>query len=274
MLIVDSQVHIWENRSPKHPWKPGRHIEGPLRSGDLLKKMDEAGVTRAVLVPPSWDGGRPNECALAAAQQHPDRFAVMGRLDIESPASRGALGRVRDQRGMLGLRLSFSSPGWAKRIEAGELDWFWQEAEQVQLPLMIMANHGMVHLIGAAAQRHPGLRIALCHLALPGKQMDDAAFIELDKLLAVARFPNINVKISSLPGYSSEPYPYRNLHPYLRRVYDAFGPRRIFWGTDFSRLPCSYRQAITMITEEISWLSASDQEWIMGRALCDWLGWA
>jgi L-fuconolactonase len=39
------------------------------------------------------------------------------------------------------------------------------------------------------------------------------------------------------------------------------------------RLPCSYRQAITMFTEELPWLSASDKELIMGRGVCEWLGW-
>ena len=63
------------------------------------------------------------------------------------------------------------------------------------------------------------------------------------------------------------------MHPYLRRVFDAFGPRRMFWGTDLTRLPCTYRQAITLFTEELPWLSADDQEWVMGRGPCDWLGW-
>jgi hypothetical protein len=60
---------------------------------------------------------------------------------------------------------------------------------------------------------------------------------------------------------------------HLRRVFDAFGPRRTFWGTDLTRLPCTYRQAITLFTEELPWLSAGDQEWVMGRGICDWLGW-
>ena len=31
------------------------------------------------------------------------------------------------------------------------------------------------------------------------------------------------------------------LHPQLRKVYDAFGPKRMFWGSDISRLPSTYR---------------------------------
>ena len=95
----------------------------------------------------------------------------------------------------------------------------------------------------------------------------------MDAMLPLAKYPNVAVKASALPCYISDSYPYRRLHPYIRRVYDAFGPRRMFWGTDFSRLPCSYRQAITLFTEEIPWFTAEDKEWIMGRGLCEWIGW-
>jgi hypothetical protein len=29
-----------------------------------------------------------------------------------------------------------------------------------------------------------------------------------------------------------------------------------------------------MFTDEMPWLSGEDKKWIMGRALCEWLGWA
>ena len=80
-------------------------------------------------------------------------------------------------------------------------------------------------------------------------------------------------KASCVAHFTADAYPYRRLHPYLRRVHDAFGPRRMFWGSDLSRLPCTYRQGITMFTEEMPWLSAADLEWIMGRGLCEWIGW-
>ena len=71
----------------------------------------------------------------------------------------------------------------------------------------------------------------------------------------------------------SEPYPFRDVHSHVRRVHDAFGPRRMFWGTDWTRLPCPWRQAVTLFTEELPWLPAADLTWVMGRGVCEWLGW-
>jgi predicted TIM-barrel fold metal-dependent hydrolase len=69
------------------------------------------------------------------------------------------------------------------------------------------------------------------------------------------------------------PYPFRDLHPHIRRVYDSFGPERMFWGTDWTRLPCPWRQAVTLFTEELPWLTDDDKRWIMGRGVCEWIGW-
>lgn len=275
MLIADSQVHIWGPNTPERPWKTGPvkpHREVPLEADELARLMDEAGVNRAILVPPSWDGGR-NDLALSAARRDPGRYAVMGRLDTSAPDARGRIATWRGQPGMLGLRCSFNRGEWAPVIAEGGLDWLWQESEKAGVPIMLMMTHAMMDLVDRIAERHPGLKLALCHLSLNSSKRDEEAFRDLDKLLALARRPNVSVKVSALPAYTTDAYPYRRLHPHLRRVYDAYGPRRMFWGTDLARLPCTYRQAVSMFTEEIPWLAGTDKEWIMGRALCEWLGW-
>lgn len=275
MFIADAQVHIWAADTLERPWRDGPvkpHRATPFGAEELLREMDAAGVARAILVPPSWESDR-NDVVLAAAQRWPERFAVMGRMSMEAPESRAKIAGWRDQRGMLGLRCSFNRPKWSPALTEGRVDWLWQESEKAGMPLMVIVTHPMVHLIDRVAEQYPRLKLTLCHLALQSSKKDEEAFRDLDLLLAIAKRPNVAVKISALPTYTNDVYPYRALHPYLRRVYDAFGPQRMFWGTDLARLPCTYRQAVTMITEEIPWLSADDKAWIMGRGLCEWLGW-
>src|SRR4029077_11252662 len=85
-----------------------------------------------------------------------------------------------------------------------------------------------------SAERHPGLKLIVDHYGRP-----DAAWTNLPDVVALARFPNIALKATGAPSYSSEPYPYRNIHGNIRRLYDAYGPARMFWGTDITRMPCS-----------------------------------
>jgi hypothetical protein len=130
--------------------------------------------------------------------------------------------------------------------------------------------------LGRIAERHPGLKLHIDHHGRGGgggSGTDDAAFANLGDMLALAKYPNVAVKLSGAPSYSSEPYPYRNIHKYIRQIFDAFGPQRSFWGTDITRMPCSYRQCVTMFTEELPWLYGRDKELVMGDAICDWIGW-
>lgn len=274
MLIADSQVHIWGANTPERPWPARAHTqrEIPLGAEELLGWMNEAGVDRVVIVPPSWEGDR-NDLAIAAAKAHPDRFAVMGRFDPEGPGARAQVAGWTAQTGMLGMRFSFHIPVLQQPLLEGRFDWVWGEVEKAGFPLMVLAPHHMMEHIGQVAQRHPGLKITLDHLGLASATKDEEAFRDLDSVLALAKHANVAAKITALPCYSSDVYPYRSLHPYLHRVYDAFGPRRMFWGTDQSRSPISYRQGVTMYTEEIAWLTREDKEWIMGRGICEWLGW-
>ena len=140
-------------------------------------------------------------------------------------------------------------------------------------PVMVLIHHAYVEHVERVATRHPALKIVIDHLGLVNGEKDAHAFRALDRLLALHAHANVAVKASALPCYTAEPFPYRGLHPYLRRVYDAFGPRRMFWGTDLSRLPCTYREGITMFTEHIPWLGPEEKEWILGRGVCEWLGW-
>jgi hypothetical protein len=68
-------------------------------------------------------------------------------------------------------------------------------------------------------------------------------------------------------------YPFRSLHPHLHRCFDAFGPERMFWGTDITRMQCSWRQCVTLFIEELPWLKGRDLELVMGESVCNWLGW-
>jgi L-fuconolactonase len=269
--IVDAQAHIWAANRAARPWpasgRSAPHRSQPFSAADLLVEMDAAGVDRAVLVPPSWEGDR-NDLAVEACRLHPQRFAVMGRLDGSS-ANEAALATWRDQPGMLGMRFTLSAGhGW---LTDGSTEPLWRGAERHGLPVM-MSCPGMLDVVDRIAERHPALRLVIDHLAL-ARTKDAAAFVDLPKLLALAKRPNVAAKASALPCYSSDPYPYRNLHPYIRQVFDAFGPQRMFWGTDLTRLPCSYREGITFFTDELPFLSEADKEWVMGRAVCEWVGW-
>jgi L-fuconolactonase len=271
VTIVDSQVHIWRTDAAIPPRTPvgrsGAHRAEPLEKDELLAEMERAGVDKIVLIPRE---GHSNDLSLEAARAHPDRFAVMGRLPAEG-ADADLVKGWREQPGMLGIRLTFHQPWQRSWPTDGDMEWFWPAAEAAHVPVMVFAP-GHLPVLGDIAARHPGLRLTIDHMGLGLDVVDDAIGPALENLWPLARHPNIAVKASALPAYVTEDYPYPSLRPHVRRAIDEFGPQRVFWGTDFTRLPCTYRHAVTHFTEELG-LSADEQRLVMGDALLAWLGW-
>jgi predicted TIM-barrel fold metal-dependent hydrolase len=276
MIVTDSGLHVWQAPTPERPWNLAKaHLKDPMSYEDLRVRMKEAGVDRAILVPPSFAGAYP-EYSLEAAAKYPEQFAVMSPIPLNKPEGRKVLENLMGQPGMLGVRLTFHHEYDESWIRDGTADWFWPVAEKMNIPVMM--NAPSIHKdVGEVAQRHPTLRLILDHMARRKGMKDEKLGPGLLPTIELAKYPNVFVKLTSTPSCSSEDYPYRNIHPHLKRLIEAFGPRRCFWGTDLSamlsRTKCTYRQAVTMFTEEMDFLSKQDLELVMGRGLAECLPW-
>jgi len=240
-----------------------------LGVGELLARMDAAGVERAVLVPPTWEGPR-NDLALAAAAAHPGRFAVMGRVDPGDPATVASLATWREQPGMLGIRLSVNRGDTSARIRAATDSGFFAEAERAGVPLYLYMPR--LHAeIDKVATAFPDLRITVDHLALD--RADGPLAKAVAPLLPLARHANVAVKASALPCFVTEDYPYPQIVEAVYELVAAFGPHRVFWGSDLSRLPCGYERYICLFLREMPRLTPEELDWIMGEGVSAWLNW-
>ena len=271
MQIVDAQIHTWGTGLPSNR----SHIQVThFTPEEAILLMDEGGVDAAVIHPPGWDPGS-TEMAFAAVRNYPGRFAIMGSVPLDRPEARDRIAGWRQQPGMLGLRYGFLADPAKQRLHDGEYEWLFVEAEKAGVPIAALATDSLA-VLGRIAERRPGLRLTIDHLGGRGGTTtlkDAAAMTHIPELLALAKLPNVAVKATGAPGYSSEAYPFRAMQTYLRQIYDAFGPHRMFWGTDITKMRCSWHQCVTMFTEELPWLTGHDLDLVMGEALCAWWGW-
>ena len=271
MRIVDAQIHLWGSGLPSN--MAHRQVTS-FTTEEALGLMDEGGVDAAVIHPPGWDP-KSTEMAFKAVRDFPGRFAILGSFPLNSPDKGARVEKWRSQPGMLGLRYGFLQEPMRGWLADGTLDWLWAAAERAGVPIAMLATDSLAD-IGRIAERHPGLRLTIDHLGGRGGTTtlkDDAAMEHMPALIKLARHPNVAVKATGAPGYSSGRYPFTSMHTYLRQIYDAFGPARMFWGTDITKMPCSWRQCVTMFTEELPWLPERDKRLVMGEAVCAWWGW-
>ena len=117
---------------------------------------------------------------------------------------------------------------------------------------------------------HPEVRVVIDHLARVDLSAPDAAR-EVAQLTALARHRNVSVKVSELSLLSpSKKAPYADTFDCVKRVYDAFGPDRLLWGTGFpgaTRAQAgrpSLEEELALMRREIPFFTASDREKVLG----------
>ena len=103
MQIIDAQIHVWGSGLPGND----AHIQVTSFTPEYaISMMDGAGVNGAVIHPPSWDPDAVN-MALKAVNQYPNRFSIMGAINLSDPKSVSLIPNWKQQDGMLGMRFGF-----------------------------------------------------------------------------------------------------------------------------------------------------------------------
>jgi predicted TIM-barrel fold metal-dependent hydrolase len=273
-MITDSQVHIWKvGPDDPRPADPQDHqLKHPdgFRVEELIAEMDATGVDRAVICPPRSMMETATEYALEAADRYPGRLAIMDHFDWTAPDARANFERVRSNSHMLGLRTAVRAVMGSLHDET--VRWIFAECERNAIPVTVLAS-GMPGKMAPVLEQHPNLTLTFDHMGRLPDVKGDAAFAALGELLALAKYPNVGVKVSSVPDGSAEPYPFRDLYGGVKRIYDAFGARRMLWGSDLSGLSVTYRECLDHFRDGLDFLSADDKEWILGRSLATMYRW-
>jgi L-fuconolactonase len=224
-VIVDTHVHVVSKDEERYPLRPGGvggdwYIEMPVSVEAQMALMARAGVDRAVLVqavgPYSYD----NRYVLDAARLDPARLAVVCALDpaAEQP---GAVHRLADL-GAGGVRLFAieAGPRPAPWLEDSSLTPAWEAAAELGLPMVVTMLPSQLPALARLLDRFPAATVALDH----------CGFAEPAQLSALARFPNLHLKVSSITLSSSEP------RPLVEELAAVFGIDRLLWGSDFPQI--------------------------------------
>src|SRR5437764_15058615 len=193
MLIVDAQIHLWEKGTPS-----AHHRQEPYSAEQAIAGMDPAGVDRALIHPVLWDPDS-NELALAAVAKYPDRFAVMGWFYLDDPNGPDLVAHWKERPGMLGLRFYFNERHKREWMTDGSLDWLWPAAERAGVPVALAAAL-FLPTVGRIAERHPGLKLIVDHMAVPPGSSGESAYRFQPELRALAKYRNVESKATGQPG--------------------------------------------------------------------------
>jgi L-fuconolactonase len=262
--ILDPHVHVWVN-DLHYPWAkettdPPQHDATPAMLLDLMKAN---GVARTVLVQYigyRWD----NRYALDSTKKYRPYFMAVCRVNPADPAAPDQLSQLTEQ-GSHGVRLSPSGDASGDWIRGLLMPPLWRRAESLKVPMQIHAPIARMPDLVPLIEQCPGLDVVIDHMAdCPIGQPR-----EFDKLIALARFPRVFVKISHTWSISRQPYPWLDAQEYVKRLHAVYGPERLMWGTDWpvSQKWTSYVKTLTVVREEMKFLNSEDKRWILSRTV-------
>ena len=131
--------------------------------------------------------------------------------------------------------------------------------------MTVLAPVGRMPQVALLMEKLPELTLVVDHMAdCPVSQPE-----QLEKLIALKRFPNVFVKISHTWSLSRQQYPWLDSQELVKRLYDAYGPRRLMWGTDWPIIESSakYEQALTVVRDDMKFLNADDKNWMLSKTI-------
>jgi predicted TIM-barrel fold metal-dependent hydrolase len=276
MPTIDAQVHAYERDRPGRPWLAPLHGPAEVTGNQMIAAMDAVGIDGAVLVSAFTMYGYDASYAREVHARHPQRFGLIRPVDPGDPAVADTIAEWAATKGAVGIRLMLN------RLESDD-----PEDAGVNRVLASAAAHGQpVNLLcwgrldqaAGLAARHPNTRLVIDHLGLqqPFEPPPPAEpWADLPKVLALAQYDNIVIKITGACTLSHQKFPYNDIWDPLSRIFDAFGLERCLWGTDWTRACAllSYGQGVEAfrVTDR---LSDGDRAMLMGEALTRVYNWS
>ncbi|WP_223871651.1 amidohydrolase family protein [Candidatus Dactylopiibacterium carminicum] len=227
-LLIDSHVHVWK-RDPAFPFSPDRKPPETDASAEMVLDLMRAnGVARTVLIQMityKWD----NSYIADVLKRYPQQFQGVCRVNPEDPAAPDSLSRLVEEQGFRGVRISPYESAADDWIKGPLMPPLWRRCNALKVPMTVLTVPSRLPELIPLIERNRELTVVIDHMAdIPANRPDQLAL-----LLALARYPNVFLKILHMWKVSAQPYPYADAKDQVKRLYDAFGAKRLMWGTDW-----------------------------------------
>jgi predicted TIM-barrel fold metal-dependent hydrolase len=274
--VVDTHMHVWTSDVTRFPFAHpyDSNFKPPPVAGTvemLLQEMKSHAIDYTVLVQVIYYGWN-NSYVADCVKRHPERFRAQGLIDPTDPQVASKLEYWMREYGLTGMRFSpIYYQGRDEWLNSDSHQKLWKKAEELKAIFNFFIAANQLAKLETMLAKYPGVKVVIDHLARVNLTGSDPAK-EVAQLTQLARYANVWVKVSELSILApSKKYPFADTFSWVRKVYDAFGPDRLLWGTGFpgaTRAQAgrpSLEEELLLVRKEIPFFSASDREKILGR---------
>jgi len=265
---IDAHVHVWTPDKKRYPLDP--RYAGPAADPvsftpeQLFEHTRPVGVSRIVLIQMSFYG-TDNSFMLDAIRRYPSTFSGVAVVDEGLPAVQHEMVRLM-QHGVRGFRIA---PGTDHKdwLESDGMLAMWKCGAEQRLAMCCLIGADAIPSIDRMSARFPETPVVIDHLARIGVD-GNVRDADVCALCDLSRHRNVYVKVSAFYALGMKHYPYTDLGPMIRRVYESFGPQRLMWASDAPfqvQKPHTYAGSLELVRERLNFLNSHDREWLVGK---------
>lgn len=275
--VIDAHSHVWTPDVRAFPLAEGLSVEDlkprSFLPEELLAIARPQGVRRVVLIQHTIYHRTDNSYIVDCIRRFPGVFSGVATIDESAPDVAYQM-RLLQAAGVRGFRIvpvdwrtgrrNLSPEEWLARPGMRTM---WQVAADRGLAICPLIDPQYLPAVDAMCERFPHTTVVIDHFGRVGIDGQVRA-ADVKHLCRLARHRHTYVKVSAFYALGQKRPPYRDLLALLRAVYDAFGPRRLMWGSDSPyqlEPPHTYAASLRVIRELAAFLSAEDREWILRR---------
>jgi L-fuconolactonase len=277
-MIIDAHCHAWRYW-PYQPAVPDPTSRGVIEQ--LLFEMDQCGVDQAAVVCARIEHNPDNNDYVAECRRRfPERLHQFADVDcswMDTYHQPGAAERLADsvaRYGHTGFTHYVRGDDDGSWFLAPEGLAFFETAARFNQIVSLALPPRLQPVLRQVAQRFPETPFLCHHMAgIRADEADPQPY--LNTVLRSASLPNVYIKLSGFHYVSAVPYnyPFPDCVPVVRQLYEAFGPERLCWGSDYPvvRKALTYQQTLEAVRRQCDFIPDRDKARILGENLHDLL---
>jgi len=268
---IDAHQHYWQLARGDYGWLTPRlaPIYRDFGPKDLAPHLDTFGIERTVLVqaaPTEAETGFMLDLAAAT----PSIAGVVGWVDMEAPDAAKRIARLATRPKLVGLRPmihDIADPRW---MLSPALAPAYAAIETAGLVFDALVRPVHLGPLETLVGRHPGLSVVVDHGAKPDVARwtpGDEDFADwAGRMHRIGRHPNLVCKASGLVTEAQRDWKPADLTPYLDTLLDAFGPKRLMFGSDWPvvNLAGGYERWMDALLSWLGGLDSPSRDMILG----------
>ncbi len=263
LVRIDAHHHFWQYSPAEYGWidESMAVLRQDFLPQHLATELARAGVDGVVSVQARQSVAE-TAWLLELARQHEFIRGVVGWVPLVSP-------NVADDLARLSVNPKLKA---VRHVLQDEPDDEFMLRSDFNEGIKALRPFGLVYDIliferhlPAAVQfvdRHPNQVFVLDHVAKP-RIRQGLLQPWKDRLTELARRPNVSCKLSGMVTEADwHAWTPQQLQPYAESALEAFGPRRVMFGSDWPvcLLACSYSRWVEVVEGFLSKLSAAEQQ--------------